>query len=110
MKMENEQVPQFSEEQKKYFARQLQEQSGKPVVILPREVMTHEQLAIQAHDTGDIDALKDTQVRAAYLQKFGVDEFGKLHLRATREKREKQRQAEQERLIAQNKARRNRIG
>lgn len=101
--------PKFSEQDKLYFQRALSEQSGKTLKLNP-ELLTDKQQAQLAHEAGDLDALKNPRVRAAFLQEFGVDEFGKLHLRATRERREKERAAEQERLIAQNKARRSRIG
>lgn len=100
-------VPHFDEAQKKYFQEQLAAQSGKTLILNP-ELLTNEQLAQQAHESGDIDALKNPRIRAAYLQRYGVNEFGKLHLRSTRERREKQRQAEQQRLLEQRKARQGR--
>ena len=108
MTLDPEYKPNFSDQDKLYFQKMLSEQSGKSLNLTP-ELLTNEQKATSAHETGDIDALKDPKVRAAYLSKFGVDAFGRLHLRITRERREKQRQAEQEQLIAQNKARRSRI-
>jgi len=99
-----DEVPHFDEAQKKYFQEQLAAQSGKHLVLAP-ELLTAEQKAQQAHEAGDIDALKDLKVRAAYLSRYGVNEFGKLHLRSTREKRERERQAEQELKLADNKRR-----
>lgn len=100
-------IPHFDEAQKKYFQEQLAAQSGK-TLVLNSELLTHEQQAQQAHESGDIDALKDPKIRAAYLQKYGVNEFGKLHLRSTRARRENQHQSEQQRLLEQRKARQGR--
>ena len=104
MSDEIEKIPEFTDEQREYFQRQLAAQSGKHLVLAP-ELLTAEQKAQQAHEAGDIDALKDLKVRAAYLSRYGVNEFGKLHLRSTREKRERERQAEQELKLAENKRR-----
>lgn len=89
----------FTDEQKKVFQRELAAQSGKPVILVPTELMTLEQKAIQARETGDFAAVKkDMALRNAFLQKFGVAEFGKLQQKHLQAERERKQAEERERL------------
>lgn len=98
----------FSDEQKTFFNQRLKEELEKAGARSNIE-QSPEEKAILAHELGDLNALKDAKTRAAYLTKYGVNEFGKLHLRHTREQREKKAAEERAAQLAQSKARRTRI-